>query len=81
MDFESLFKEALISIGSVKLNSIFVLRNLFEGHRWDSYSKGDRLYFGKFFKRKVLQGNVPGVKYVGKAPNNSAQYQKTEEIK
>lgn len=79
MDYEDLFKEAVDAICSVQPNQVFVLRDLFEGHYWNALTKRDRLGFGGFFKKRVLQGCIPGVNYLGKASNNSAQYQKTEE--
>ena len=79
MDYEDLFREAVDAINSVQPSQVFVLRDLFEGHNWNALAKRDRLGFGGFFKRRALQGRIPGVNYVGKASNNSAQYQKTEE--
>lgn len=79
MDFEKLLKQAIQAIRAVQLGQIFKLRDLFEGHEWEAMEKGDRLRFGSYFKRTVNCGKVDGVIYFGKAPNNSALYQKKME--
>lgn len=79
MDYETWMTEAILALSSVKVNQIFLLRDLFKGHRWNSLPKGDRLRFGSYFKKKVGLGQIHGVIYVGKAPNNSAQYKKIGE--
>ncbi len=80
MDYNLWFEEALVAVKSVKIGQVFVLRDLFEGHRWNSLTVGDLLGFGGYFKKKVLLGKVPGIVYFGKAANDSAQYiKKTEE--
>ena len=79
MDFDELEREALTALRKVALGQIFLIRDLFEGHRWESLPKGDRLDFGRHFKRKVTTGAIQGVEYVGKAQNGSAEYVKIEE--
>jgi hypothetical protein len=80
LDFENLLLQAKQALKSVKVNQIFKLRDLFEGYEWESFVKGDRLKFGGYFKRAVQSGKIDGVIYFGKASNNSAQYQKIEEV-
>ena len=50
--------------------------DLFDGVEWNELPKGNRLQLGKQFKIEVNGGNVPYVRYIGKAENNSAKYRK-----
>lgn len=59
-------------------NHIFVLKDLFDGIRWNSLERGEKLELGRQFKYAVMQNSVPSVRYYGKAQNNSAQYIKAE---
>ena len=61
-------------IKQLKSGTVFFVKDLFEGMDWKRLSRGDKLAFGKFFKRKVELEQVPRVQYFGKADNNSAQY-------
>ncbi len=63
-------------IKQMKPCTVFFVKDLFEGMEWKHLSRGDKLAFGRFFKRKVELGQVPRVRYYGKADNNSAQYSK-----
>ncbi len=62
------------ALQKTQIGQKFSLRDLFEGHEWKSFEVGDRLGFGRFFKAKVLAGEIEGVSYIGKAENNSALY-------
>ena len=74
MNTEAWMEKALISIEKLETGTSFVLKDLFNGAQWNQLAKGDRLYFGRFFKNKAIGGLIPNIKYVGKAPNNSAVY-------
>ncbi len=63
-------------IKQMKPCTVFFVKDLFERMEWKHLSRGDKLAFGRFFKRKVELGQVPRVRYYGKADNNSAQYSK-----
>lgn len=63
-------------IKQLRPGTVFFVKDLFEGSEWKQLSRGDKLAFGKFFKRKVELGQVLRVRYCGKADNNSAQYSK-----
>lgn len=63
-------------IKQMKPCTVFFVKDLFEGMEWKHLSRGDKLAFGRFFKRKVELGQVPRVRYYGKVDNNSAQYSK-----
>lgn len=76
MDYNNLLEEACESIESTPIGSVFYVKELFNGTRWNELAKGDKLNFGKYFKEAVTDNRVPGVEFIGKATNNSAQYRK-----
>ena len=76
MIYDQLFPLALQSIGRLHSGETFVVKDLFQGTEWNTLPKGDKLGFGREFKRKVNGGQVPNVSYVRKAANNSAIYRK-----
>ena len=76
MDFEDIYSSLVPKIKQMKPCTVFFVKDLFEGMEWKHLSRGDKLAFGRFFKRKVELGQVPRVRYYGKADNNSAQYSK-----
>lgn len=76
MKYEDWLDAARKEINTFTVGKIFVVRDLFVGADWDKQEKGDRIGFGKFFKRKVADGDIENVEYIGKAKNNSAQYRK-----
>ena len=76
MDFEDMYASLVPKIKQMKPCTVFFVKDLFEGMEWKHLSRGDKLAFGRFFKRKVELGQDPRVRYYGKAGNNSAQYSK-----
>lgn len=76
MDFGFWFQKALEGIDRTAENTVFLVKELFQGTDWNGLATGDKLKFGSYFKNKVSTGNVPNVRYIGKAQNNSAQYMK-----
>ena len=76
MDFEDMYASLVPKIRQLKPGTVFFVKDLFEGTEWKHLSRGDKLAFGKFFKRKVELGQVPRARYHGIADNNSAHYVK-----
>lgn len=79
MDFDKLEKEALVAFSQIPCDQTFLVKDLFKGYRWESFSPGVRRDFGKHFKRRYTIGAIKGIKYVGRAQNGSAQYMKIRE--
>lgn len=79
MDYNLWINKAKSKIETLSNGQIFVLKDLFCGTDWDVLEVGDRLSLGKHFKNAVLEKEFKNVSYLGKADNNSAQYQKMEE--
>lgn len=75
MDYEKLLCETRKGIESLPHGQTFLVKDLFRGTEWSKLSPGDKRGFGRCFKNMVLNKKVAGVRYVGKADNNSAQYQ------
>ncbi len=71
--------KAISKTGSLTPNTIFILKDLFQGDEWDTLSTGNRRDFGRQFKDLVIRGKVPDVVYIGKAQNNSAKYKKVRQ--
>lgn len=76
MDYSEWLDRAGKQIEKIPAGHIFVAKDLFSGTDWNQLSKGEKLNFGKQFKNAVMDGEFPGIKYIGKADNNSAQYKK-----
>ena len=79
MDYNLWMDRAKSKIETLSNGQTFVLKDLFYGTDWATLKVGDRLSLGKHFKNAVLEKDFSNIAYLGKADNNSAQYQKTEE--
>lgn len=76
MNYNELLDKAKEHIDSIQSDDIFFVKDLFHGTKWNELEIGERLGFGKYFKKAVIEGFVQNVEYIGKADNNSAQYKK-----
>lgn len=76
MGFDFMLEELLQVVEDIPSGQIFFAKDLIKGTEWGELPKGDRSKFGKYFKKKVESGEIPGVQYLEKADNNSAKYQK-----
>ena len=74
MDYERWINDAISKTGALSPNTIFLLKDLFDGVRWNTLTNGERRELGRQFKIKVNRGLVLNVKYKDKAPNNSSRY-------
>lgn len=79
MNYDKLLNTACAHINSIPSGQIFFVKELFYGTEWNELEKGEKLGFGRYFKKAVLNGTVSGVQFIGKADNNSAQYRKIQE--
>lgn len=80
MDNSSWDQKAIDCIqNTVKVNQLFVVRELFQGAEWEKLTNGEKRDYGKHFKNEVKQGNIPNVVYVQKRNNNHAEYKKIKE--
>ena len=70
MDYSELFEGARKQISIIPDEQIFLAKDLFTGAEWNQLQKGE--------KNAVIDGKFPDVVYIGKVPNNSAQYKKTK---
>lgn len=79
MNYDELLNDACSHINSLPNGQIFFVKDLFYGTGWNELEKGEKLGFGRYFKKAVQNGTVSGVQFIGKADNNSAQYRKIQE--
>ena len=79
MDYSELLERTNTHISAIPNGQVFLAKDLFPGIEWNQLQKGKKLSVGKQFKNAVLDGKFPSVVYIGKAENNSAQYQKKRE--
>ena len=76
MNYNELLIKAIEHIDTIQSGEVFFVKDLFHGTEWNKLKRGEKLEFGRLFKKAVMDGSVPNVEYVGKADNNSAQYKK-----
>lgn len=74
INYQEWIELARATTQSIAKNHMFCLKDLFDGIRWSTLARGEKLELGRQFKHAVLQKSVPSVEYFGKAQNNSAQY-------
>ena len=75
-DYGALFEMALERIASMPSGTVFLAKEPFNGLVWKALERGEKLEYGRYFKNKVLLGEVPNVIFIGKQDNNSALYKK-----
>lgn len=76
MDYNELLDNACNHIKGLPVGQVFFVKDLFYGTGWNELERGEKLGFGRYFKKAVLNGTVSDVQFIGKAENNSAQYRK-----
>lgn len=81
MDYNVLLSKANEHINTIHSNEVFFVKDLFHGTEWNELERGEKLGFGRYFKKAVMNGSVHNIEYIGKADNNSAQYKKKCEEK
>ena len=74
MDYEKWINEAISKSGALPVETIFVLKDLFEGVTWNTLQNGEKRELGRQFKNKVNRNLVPNVEYYDRAQNNSSRY-------
>ena len=80
MGFDFMLDELHQTVDDIPDGTSFCAKDLLKGAEWKELPVGDRIRFGKYFKRKVESGEFPDVRYQGKANNNAAFYKK-EKVK
>ena len=76
MGFDFILDELHQTVDDIPDGASFFAKDLLKGAEWKELPVGDRIRFGKYFKRKVENEEFPDVRYQGKANNNSAIYKK-----
>lgn len=68
------FEKAKKSIELLPFDNVFTLPNLLNTSGWETLSRGERINFGKYFKNKVLNNNLPDIILISN--NGTAKYRK-----
>ena len=76
MSYEEFLEKAIYAIEKLSPHKVFFVKDLINGTEWNELKKGDKLSFGRLFKKAVTENKIKNVKFIGKANNNSAQYEK-----
>lgn len=79
MDYDRLLDKACAHIKKIPNGQIFFVKELFYGTDWNELNRGEKLSFGRYFKSAVVDKRISKVRFIGKANNNSSQYQKIQE--
>ena len=74
IDYNIWLQEAFCRIELLSPNTIFLLKDLFEGTKWNNLTYAERRELGRLFKNIILNNKFPSVTYIGKAQNGSAKY-------
>ena len=77
MDYDNLLAIVTKKIAELPNNTIFTLRDLFSGIEWNSFPKGQRTGFGRYFKLKVKCSGIPDTVCIEKRKNGLSTYKKT----
>lgn len=79
MNYDELLDNACAHIEKLSVGQVFFVKDLFYGTGWNELERGEKLGFGRYFKKAVQDKIVAGVQFIGKADNNSVQYMKIQE--
>lgn len=74
IDYEALLEEAKLKVSRLPNNKYFTLKDLFLGLRWEQIPRGERSYFGRYFKYAVQRGEVHNVYVSGENKIHSTLY-------
>ena len=75
-DYKALLEEAKNKIARLPHETSFTVKDLFIGLSWEQIPRGERSYFGRFFKYAVQRGEVPFVSVSGENKIHSTLYVK-----
>lgn len=78
IDYEVWLNKAVMQIGKLDIETIFVLKDLFQGIEWNILKKGERLNLGRKFKANVDTKKIPNVIVVDSPKGKSTTYKKAK---
>lgn len=74
--FESVWEEFLQKINSFPEKVEFNVANAMTIQRWNELDRSTKLSLAKQFNKRVLNGDLPEIKLVGRSPTNVSIYMK-----
>lgn len=79
MDVNFLLGTAIKETKNLKVNEVFLLRELFKGYEWNRIERKDRLLLGILFRNYVKSEN-PNIKILEKTSSGQQKYIITNKI-
>ncbi len=77
MDYQELLADAKQAIdNSIKTGTVFEVKSLFAGHKWDELKIGQKRYFGVYFSNAFNDGNIPNIRRYEESKNHHNRYMK-----
>lgn len=76
IDYDAWLKEATHKTITLSAGSTFIVKELFDGIKWNKLTSGEKRDFGRRFKQEVAMGKIQNVRYIGKMQNGSCKYMK-----
>ena len=78
MNYEELLDEAKKQISRLPNETIFEVKELFSGTKWNALERGARVGFGQYFSAKVKLGEVLNIERIGENKNHHNRYKKRD---
>ena len=78
MDYDLWINKAIMKIGELDVDTIFVLKDLFTGVEWNELQKGEKSNLGRKFKIVVENGKIPDISLIESPKGTSNTYKKLE---
>ncbi|MFD0702513.1 single-stranded DNA-binding protein [Slackia equolifaciens] len=69
-------KEALSKIDNLPAGKKFEVKDLFEGTKWSSLTRGEKVGFGIYFSNETREGRVASIKRLPRGRDNHSRYEK-----
>ena len=76
MKYEKWFLDALKSVENTDKGTLFAVKDLFSGTKWNTLSPGEKKSFGRYFSAKVKDGEVQNVIREGETKGHHNKYRK-----
>lgn len=71
-----LLEEAIQELDNVKSGTIFIVKDLYRGYKWNEIDKNIRLDLGRTFLNQVKSGTIKNVVTLEKNSSNQQKYRK-----
>lgn len=76
MDYDIWLNKAIMKIGELDTETIFVLKDLFSGVEWNQLKRGEKSNMGRIFKNFVKDKKIPNIELIESPNGTSNTYKK-----